>query len=133
MKDKQSPAEKLSKLTAITIAQLLQRVSNRVPIVKTKIKQVAVVGDDGETQYKEVERITEKSEMSTGDIVRILEAAAKIIVVNNETDLFAQPELPFDSIDSVEQNKIAILDSLLKTNDPQLIKQIHDILDCTTQ
>jgi len=62
MKDKQSPAEKLSKLTAITIAQLLQRVSSRVPIVKTKIKQVAVVGDDGETQYKEVERITEKSE-----------------------------------------------------------------------
>jgi len=44
-----------------------------------------------------------------------------------------QPELPFDSIDSVEQNKIAILDSLLKTNDPQLIKQIHDILDGTTQ
>ena len=133
MKKKQSPAEKLSKLAAITIAQLLQRVSNRVPITKTKIKQVAMVGDDGETQYREVERITEKSEMSTSDIVRILEAAAKIIVINNETELFAQPELPFDSIDTVEQDKIAILDSLLKTNDPQLIKRIYDILDCTTK
>lgn len=60
MKDKQA-AEKLSKLTAITIAQLLQRrVSSGTPIVKIKIKQVAIVGDDGETQYKEVERINRK-------------------------------------------------------------------------